>query len=409
MGTKDAGDAAAWLRAVKAAGRASEERDEIEKLAAAWPGDLEIARLACVALCEIVDGRAADETIGADDPARAAAAVARRALAAVDDLAGADPRRLGPLFAAYGNALRLCGPDNDSQAIAAFDSAMALTGDPALAFDRALLHKQRGQWRDALTWFDRYLAGDPDDEAALNNVGICATALGMGERAADAWRALGFDGVSVGDDGLARVANLPPVKLRLPVAGDPDQSRPGFEHVWVRSLSPCHGEILNPPIYPVPAGYSDIVLYDRAAVGWAELDGRRVPRVPLLLLLWRGDAEVFELACDPTDVDAVEAALPEGASIYRWDTQIHFMCRACLEDPGHAGDHDPAPSEAPPVIRGCLVLEPGTKPAAAAEALADHPELRVAVPDLWRAAGDEMAARRADRLRRELLGVIPIR
>jgi len=408
MGKKDPRDAAEWLRGIKAAGRASQERKEIEAIAAAWPGDLEIARLACVALCEIVDGRSPDEPIGDDDPAPRAAAVARRALAGAGDLADADPNRTGPLFAAYGNALRLCGPENDSQAIAAFDSAMALTDDPALAFDRALLHKQRGQWRDALAWFDRYLASDPDDEAALNNVGICATALGLGERAAAAWRALGFDGVSVGDDGLPRVADLEMVKLRLPVAGDPDERESDFEHVWVRSLSPCHGEILNPPMYPVPAGYSDIVLYDRAAVGWAEHDGRRVPRLPFLLLLWRGDAEVFELAADPADIGAAETALPEGASLYRWDTEIQRICRACIDDPNHAGDHDPAPSDAPSVVRGCLVLEPGTKPPVAAQALAAHPELRVAVPDLWRAAGDEMAARRADRLRRELLGVIPI-
>ncbi len=409
MGTRDPRDAAAWLRAVKADGRASEERSEIEAIAAAWPGDLEIARLACVALCEIVDGRAADEPIGDDDPARAAAAVAHRALTGAGDLADADPNRTGSLFAAYGNALRLCGPDHDSQAIAAFDSAMALANDPVLAFDRALLHKQRGQWRDALAWFDRYLADDPGDEAALNNVGVCATALGLGERAAAAWRLLGFADVTVGDDGLPRVADLEMVKLRLPIAGDPDERRPDFEHVWVRSLSPCHGQILNPPMFPVPAGYSDIVLYDRAAVGWAEHDGRRVPRLPFLLLLWRGDAEVFELAADAADFDAAEAALPEGTAIYRWDTEVHNVCRACIEDPDHAGDHDPAPSESPSVIRGCLVLEPGTKPAAAAKALAEHPELKVAVPDLWRAAGDEMAARRADRLRRELLGVIPIR
>ncbi len=409
MGTNDARAAADWLRAVKEAGRADEERDAIVELAAAWPSDLEVARLACAALCEIVDGRLADEPVGDGDPARAAAALARRALAGVADLTAADPAATGALFAAYGNALRLCGPEQDSQAIAAFDSAMALAGDAALAFDRGLLHKQRGQWRDALTWFERYLDQEPDDEAALNNVGVCATALGLGERAAAAWRALGFERVTVGDDGLPRVADLEMIKLRLPVAGDPTEREAPSEHVWARSLSPCHGQILNPPMYAVPAGYSDIVLYDRAAVGWAEHDGRRVPRLPFLLLLWRGDAEVFELAADPADVAAAEAALPEGASLYRWDTEAHRVCRACIDDPGHAGDHDPPPGDAPAVVRGCLVLEPGTRALTAVAALAAHPELRVAVPDLWRAAGDEMAARRADRLRRELLGVVPIR
>lgn len=272
----------AWIVLGKNSPDPGAHRADIEALGQRWFSDPHIANLAASALYAQVDGRAIDDPVAAPDPAHAAAALARDSLASLreaDDPRYDDPSIGGRLWWTLGNALRVGGSGGHAEAERALAEAERLHPDElGLQFDHGLLYKFMHRWDDALARFRRYLDADPTDEAALENAAVCATILGQGELAASMWNRLGYPGVAIGADGMARVPDQLPVAVRLPAAA-------GFEDVPAAPLSPCCARISDPPASSTAAAAADLVVFDRVQIGWVERGDERLPRFPFLVRL----------------------------------------------------------------------------------------------------------------------------
>lgn len=372
----------AWIVLAKHSPDPGAHRAEIEALGRHWCGDPHIANLAARALYAQADGRPIDEPVADEDPAHAAAALAREALArlrATEDPRLELPDPGGTLWWTLGNALRVAGPAGHGEAAAALEQAQRLYPDElGLHFDRGLLFKFMRRWNDALGCFRRYLEDAPTDEGALENAAVCATILGQGELAASLWNRLGYHAVSLGQDGLPQVDGLAPVALQLPCA-DPGSRH---EHVWATALSPCHARVITAPANSNAAAYSDLVAFDRLQLGWAERSGDRLPAFPFLARLRAGDALTapFVARADEEALERLEHALPEGATLQ------------CFDPPG--------PSVA--LVRGVLLVDAAvalSEVAARVEAC----QLALATPALYERAGNRDGAARAERAWAELM------
>lgn len=403
--TADAALAWHWLMLVHHGETGLDQRAEVETILDAYASDPFMTELGTNILRELVDGRAGDEPIPEDDPAIVAARKLRRCMQTLgDDERLQDPECGGQLWLTLANCLRLSGPNYDTEAAVAFEHALALAPDePWRWFDFALFHKLRGRFVHALEIFLRVDAQtDEDDSATLNNIAVCATAAGDVDNAEAAWKRLGFD-VTRGDDGLP-AASIGDVKVRLSTGGIGDR-HPGagpvqFEHVWVRTLSPCHGVVLNPPMYPVHVALGDVVLFDRAPVGFAEHDGHQVPRLPFLKTLREGGTRSFAFRAQQSRAGAVADAsdqLPGEASLYVFDESIQHVCEECIRGDAHsqADAHASLPDAS--VVSGVLVVPKETPLADVARAinLLDEDAVRVlCIPEFRREVGDSLGERR---------------
>ncbi|MDH5493171.1 MAG: tetratricopeptide repeat protein, partial [Myxococcales bacterium] len=181
---------------------------------------------------------------------------------------------LGYLWINHADALRLAGPEHDEQAEAAYAKALGL--DPARGwwwFQWGLLHKARGRFAEALERTQRARALLGDLRPVIWNLAICATALGEGARALEAWRRLGLPAEPNARSGMPEIAGLPPCRVRVPmqarppearVAGAPGAAGPLFEVLWAQPLSPCHGVIQSGSWGEGGADWGDLVLWDGA-------------------------------------------------------------------------------------------------------------------------------------------------
>jgi hypothetical protein len=128
----------------------------------------------------------------------------------------------------------------------------------------------------------------------------------------------------------AFVEGLDPVQVRLATRGPghrvgqavPDSALT-FEILWAQPLSPCHGVLRSPTFREGGADYGDVVLWDAAPVSVSRIEGRAVPRFPLLAILEKGGERRFRfLAHERTEGalaalgEALEALEPEGAILY---------------------------------------------------------------------------------------------
>jgi len=103
----------------------------------------------------------------------------------------------------------------------------------------------------------------------------------------------------------------------------------------------------------------DVVLFDRAPVGVAVVDGRSVPRFPFLALLRRGVLETTPVAAsDDADVARLRASLRDGEQLYLFDENIELVCDECIRT---GGPHDVArhaPPARPPGPRAGKIVRP---------------------------------------------------
>jgi hypothetical protein len=389
--TRDPGLAMAWLWMLAEHPDAEDPVPAVLEILEAWCREPTIARAGCNRLLDLVEGRHGDDPVEAGDPAHLARDFAKRGLDALpdDELRSADAA--GSLWNTYANACRLCGPAFDDDAERAYASALALRDDPWWRFNLGLFRKNRGRWKEGLEIFGVVHGAVGDEEAVLWNMGICATGAGDGAAATLAWQKLGFD-ARLGDDALPRVSGFGNVKVRL---STPPPVH--FEHVWAEPLSPCHGRVLNPTLYDGVADCEDIVFWDGQPIGFSVHDGRRVPRFACLGRLRRGGVRTFRFAAlraARDQVQELERALPEGCSFYVFDDQVQLLCAHCIRTGGpHLAEHDtPQQDSAKRLVHGKLLLQPGVDPAqvgsALTAALAEPSAPFVAMPALYRAAGD---------------------
>ena len=359
----------------------------------------------CSALIAEAEKHPFDEPLLRAKPAERAAELATACLAHLPEAQRKDPDVGGALSMRRANALRLLGHARDAEAQASFEAALAIApGRAGWWYDLGLLHKHRGRWREAFDATARAIELGGENEAVLFNHAISATALGLGETAAESLRKLGLP-ARVNAGGMPVVDGLPPVTLRLPArgtghatAGDAPDEGAVFEVVWVAPISPVHGVIVTPTFRDAPADYGDVVLWDAAPVSVHAQDGERVPRFALLEILRRGDERRLRfvgLQQAAGEIDRLAETLPDGSSVFVQEERIEHVCVRCASGEVLTKHEHTAPEEHR-IVYGKLVVPGGADLAAARDAIERTARTRgtfqIAVPELYEALGDTKRA-----------------
>jgi tetratricopeptide (TPR) repeat protein len=350
------------LELVREMGNGPAQRDVLRGLVEAWTNDWRLTLTAAALLIEQAGRRGMDEpTLTDDGPASWAATALQRSLDALGDAERENADVAGNLYAMLGNALRLCGPGRDAEAQEAFTRAIEL--DPERGewwYDAGLLDKWRGRFDDSYEANEQARMRLGPQRPVLWNLAICATALGKGQEAVEAWEEIGVPARLDRSRSMPYVAGLPPMLLRVlsrtsPTDGTsklPDKTV-SFELVWIAPLSPCHGVVQSPTFRDAPIDYGDLVLWDGAPVAahkTSEQDA--VPVFPLLEILKPGDERRWPFVAlerEPGALEGLEKELPEGARVFVQHERVEHHCAACEagEPHEHHSGTEPASASVP--------------------------------------------------------------
>jgi len=360
------------LGLVREMGNRAVHRDVLREVVGAWISDWRLTLAAASLLIEQAGRRGMDEPMLIEDgPASWAAAALQRSLQALHDAERGDADVAGNMHAMLGNALRLCGPGRDAEAQEAFTRAIEL--DPERGewwYDAGLLDKWRGRFDDGYAANEQARMRMGPQRPVLWNLAICATALGKGEEAIEAWEELGVPARLDRSRGTPYVAGLPPMLLRVlsrTPATDGTSQLPdktvGFELVWIAPLSPCHGVVQSPTFRDAPIDYGDLVLWDGAPVAAHRTSADdAVPVFPLLEILRPGDERRWPFVALERErgaLEGLEQELPEGTRVFTQHERVEHHCAACeAGEPHeeHAGSVAAAGSGA--LLRGKVVVQP---------------------------------------------------
>jgi hypothetical protein len=359
----------------------------------------------CAALIAEAEQHPADEPLRRRAPAERAADAAQRCLDSLSPEHRGETDIGGALYARRANALRLMGHDRDADARAAFDAALATAPDRAgWWYDLGLLHKHRGRWQEAYDASARARSLGGDTRPVLFNLAIAATALGRGDEAAACFGALGID-ARVNDAGMPVVDGLPRVQVRVPArgsghasAGEAPDHGAVFEVVWVEPISPLHGVVASPTFRDAPVDFGDVVLWDAAPVAVTSIEGRPVPRFPLLEILRRGDERRLRfvgLQQAPGEIDRLESALPSGCRVFVQAERVEHVCVRCAS--GEAlTKHEHTSPEEHRIVYGKIVAPSGVDLVSLRDAVERTARARgtwqLAVPELYEQLGDTQRA-----------------
>ena len=279
------------------------------------------------ALLRTAEQRPPDEPPFVKGPAHLAAGACQSCFETLGSAQRTNPEVGGYLQLNMADGLRMMGPEYDADALSAYQLALTIDDSRgAWWFHLGLLHKWRGRFREGLAANQkafarlgppRFSARAPEGallsarapegallsarapEGALRpvlwNLAICATALGEGKLALEAWEKLGIKG-ELSQSGMPHVSGIPAMQVRVATMGEEiGQNDPlpakavTFEVLWVAPLSPCHGVIQTPTARKASVDYGDVVLWDGAPARLNEVDGQQVPVFPLLWILRPGD------------------------------------------------------------------------------------------------------------------------
>ena len=347
------------------------------------------------ALLRVAELRPPDEPPFERGPAHLAAGACQRCFEALDSTQRTEPAVGGYLQINMADALRMMGPDHDDDALKAYQVALAIDGQRgAWWFHLGLLHKWRGRFREGLEANQRAYARLGAERPILWNLAICATALGEGALALEAWAKLGIKG-ELSESGMPFVPDMPPLQVRVATVGeevgqaDPLPARAvTFEVLWVQPLSPCHGVVQSPTARRASIDYGDVVLWDGAPVRMNRVRGadgaaRDVPVFPLLWILRPGDERRLRFVGMQKQrgmVDDLAAALGPDTPL------VVFDARSRADDPTQ-------------LLYGKLIV-PASRDLAALRtaldaALRARPGLTLAIPQLYELLGDTPQAGKA--------------
>ncbi|MGD8860792.1 MAG: tetratricopeptide repeat protein [Myxococcales bacterium] len=406
---KDPEAAAARLSLWRAAPNRRGLREEVERIISVWPEDPTIVTRGCDALIRAAELLPPDQLPPVDGPATVAARAAERCLQAMGE--GGDPVMRGYLRINRANGLRLSREHEAAREV--FDALLEEFPDRGhWWFNRGLLDKAMGDYAAGLEANQRARELVGDEKPILWNIAICATALGQGEAAAEALRAIGFP-AQVAESGMPYVEDLPPAQIRVATIGSglgdeghvPDGSV-GFELVWVTPISPVHGVISSATYRHASVDYGDVVLWDGQPIGVAEVDGRPVPRFPVLARLKAGDEHRFRFVAvekRPGQVAALGADLPGDCAMFIHDEHlVNVPSRRVTGDRRSdrgEGDRDP-------LVYGKIVVPVDTNLQAFRVGLngllEQHAGVQMVMPGLLEALGDSPAAGKAHQMWRGL-------
>ena len=212
-------------------------------------------------------------------------------------------------------------------------------------YNAGLIHKYRGEWAASLQANARAVQCEPDNQGALWNLGIAATALGDWATARRAWRQYGI-GIPDGEGPIDFFVGLTPIRVH----GDE-----ASEVVWADRIDPARAILRSVPTPACGHRWGDLVLHDGAANGYRMRGDREVPVFDALELIAPSEHGTYEVTIEGVaqeDIDALirrfEAA---DASAESWTTSMQVLCRACSEGRPHGEGHNHEPGE-PPGARG---------------------------------------------------------
>jgi hypothetical protein len=181
-----------------------------------------------------------------------------------------------------------------------------------------------------------------------------------------------------------------------------------FELVWVTPASPCHGVVQTATHRDATVDYGDLVLWDGTPIGVGELDGKPVPRFPLLSVLRRGDERRFRFVAleqDDGDVAAFGKGLPNDALFFTHHAKVEHLCARCASG-DHMRKHEHMKPEPHRLVYGKVVVggdvDLSAFQAALGTHLRTHPKVHFVMPGLYEALGQTEAAGKAHQLWRGL-------
>jgi tetratricopeptide (TPR) repeat protein len=281
------------------------------------------------ALLRVAEQRPADEPPFIQGPAHRAAGACQVCFEALNSAQRQEPDIGGYLQINMADALRMMGPEYDEDALNAYKLALAIDDSRGgWWFQLGLLYKWRGRFREGLEANQKAYARLGAQRAVLWNLAICATALGEGKLALEAWDKLGIKG-ELSPGGMPFVPDMPPMQVRVATLGeDMGQGDPlpakavTFELLWVAPLSPCHGVIQSPTARKASVDYGDVVLWDGAPVRVHAVEGKPTPVFPLLWILRPGTEQRLRFVGMQKAAGMVEAAsnsLGDRASLWVFD------------------------------------------------------------------------------------------
>jgi tetratricopeptide (TPR) repeat protein len=409
---RDAEAAAAWLGLCRSTPERPTLVEDVRRALTAHPFDATLVTRGCDALIRAVERRPPDEPQLGEGPALVAAQLAERCLSG-QDKAATSPEMLAYLHVAAGNARRL--RREHEPALEHLKQAVTLCPERGgFWFNLGLLHKAKLELSEALKVFERAHELLGAEKPVLWNLAICATGTGQGERAVRALRALGHD-AKLSPTGMPYVEGLPPVQVRVATVGSghgasehvPDRSVT-FELLWVTPLSPCHGVVSSAAYRVASVDYGDVVLWDAVPIGVAEIEGRPVPRFPILAVLQAGPEHRFRyvaLQQNEGEVQKLGEKLPSGTRLFVHAERIEHLCARCASGE-HMQKHKHTAPEAHRLVYGKIVVEAGVDLKELRSELDGmlkrSPTVQLVLPGLLEAIGDTVAAGKAHQLWRGL-------
>lgn len=233
--------------------------------------------------------------------------------------------------------------------------------------DQAIAFKEQGQIADAIDYYHRVIKTDPgwatphynlgllykyqcnwqlsykhnkiaveldkDNEAAIWNFGIAATALHDWKTARTSWSKFGVK-VEINDDEPDLDLGSVPVRLNPDTDG---------EVVWCNRIDPARTVIVNIPLAKSGHRFGDMVLNDGAPVGYRKRsDGSEVPVFNELQLLTKSTYKTYSVRAyinTKDDLNKLEKLCRNsGVEMEDWST-IMMLCKQCSEGTVH-NDHD---------------------------------------------------------------------
>lgn len=310
------------------------------------------------------------------------------------------------LAAALASAAHRGGRSFDDVAESAFAAAIVLQPDhPNHRYNRGLFYKTRGRFGESVEDNRQAITLGIQTDGAKWNMGIAATASGQGTLALETFRGLGLK-LELSPEGRAE-GTFPRCKLRVaerPIAErGPQQDDPGAEEtVWLERVGAAHGIVRSVLYRDLGVDYGDVVVFDGAPITQHEVGGRVVPVFPHLMTLERRHYQRYAFAGEqrePRQDVVASKHLPADSVLYSHTEQVVFFCKTCANagcsDEGHDAEREQHTN-----VLGALMapreIPPAELLAALGRALAQTPALRVACPELSRAAGayDEEEQRR---------------
>lgn len=397
------------LALIREMGNRPDHREMLQQLMEAWPMDWELALVNAGLLIEQAGRRGMDEPILTDDgPAWWAATGLQRSLDALSEGDREDADIAGNLYAMLGNALRLCGPARDAEAQEAFTRAIELDAERGeWWYDAGLLDKWRGRFEDGFAANEQARMRLGSETPVLWNLAICATAVGKGEEAVEAWEALDVPARLDQARQMPYVAGLPSMLVRvlsrtpqIDATSQLPKNAVAFELVWVVPLSPCHGVVQSPTFRDAPIDYGDLILWDGAPVAAHKIsEEETLPVFPLLEILRRGAERRWAFVALEREAGALnglERDLPEGTRVFIQHERIAHHCAACAAGEPHeheSGSVTGAGSES--LVRGKLIVQPTQDLVAlrqAWEAAMGSRAASISLPGLYEQLGDSKRA-----------------